>query len=112
MDFELSAEQHHWQEVAHAFAQEEVAPLAREADATGTFPLHLIRRLGALGFLAATVAPEYGGAGMDYVSYALLLEELGRGDSSGRRFLTGHAGLVAGGVAPGGGGGGPRRHPP
>jgi alkylation response protein AidB-like acyl-CoA dehydrogenase len=99
VDFELSAAQHRWQEVAHAFAQEEVAPLAREADATGTFPLHLIRRLGALGFLAAIVAPEYGGAGMDYVSYALLLEELGRVDSSVRGFLTVHAGLVAGCIA-------------
>ena len=99
MDFELTVEQRRIRDAAREFGEREVAPLAREADATGTFPMHLIRRLGERGFLAATVAPEYGGAGMDYVSYALLLEELGRADSSVRGFLTVHAGLVAGCIA-------------
>ncbi len=96
MNFELTPEQQRIQALARDFAQDEVAPLAREADEQGVFPTHLIGRMGELGFLAATISQEYGGAGMDYMSYALLLEELGRADSSVRGFLTVHAGLVAG----------------
>ncbi len=96
MDFELSAEQRRWQQVARDFADREVAPLAREADATGHFPAQLIRRMGELGLLGATISAECGGAGMDAVSYALVLEELGRADASVRGFLTVDAGLVAG----------------
>jgi butyryl-CoA dehydrogenase len=94
VDFELSPEQQRWQEVARAFARDEVAPQAREADETGDFPLYLVRRMGELGLLAGPLEPEYGGTGMDYVSYALVAEELGRADSSLRGFLTVHAGLV------------------
>jgi len=96
MDFELSPVQRHWQEVARQFAQSEVAPLAREADATGTFSHSLVKRMGELGLLGGPLAPEYGGSGMDYVSFALVCEELGRVDSSVRGFLTVQAGLVAG----------------
>jgi hypothetical protein len=99
MNFELTAEQKRIQALARDFAEGEVAPLAREADENGEFPLHLVRRMGELGFLAATVNPDYGGSGMDYLSYALICEELGRADSSVRGFLTVHAGLVAGCIA-------------
>jgi alkylation response protein AidB-like acyl-CoA dehydrogenase len=95
MNFSLTPEQQTIQARARAFAQDEVAPLAREADETGKFPLHLVRRMGELGFLAGPVGPEYGGAGMDYVSFALVYEELGRADSSVRGFLAVHAGLVS-----------------
>jgi alkylation response protein AidB-like acyl-CoA dehydrogenase len=95
MDFELSSEQQRIQSVARQFAQEEVAPLAREADETGIFPIHLVRRMGELGLLAGPIPPDYGGAGMDYLSFALVYEELGRVDSSVRGFLAVHAGLVA-----------------
>ncbi len=80
---------------ARAFAQQEVAPLAREADERGEFPLHLVRRMGELGFLAGPIGPEYGGQGLDYLSFALVYEELGRADSSVRGFLAVHAGLVS-----------------
>jgi butyryl-CoA dehydrogenase len=96
MNFELTHEQQHIQSRAREFAQQEVAPLAREADERGEFPMQLVGRMGKLGFLGGTVPREYGGAGMDYVSYALVCEELGRVDSSVRGFLTVHAGLVAG----------------
>src|SRR3712207_454524 len=96
MDFELTSEQQRIQTLARDFAVQEVAPISREADEKGEFPLHLVERMGELGFLGATVAPEYGGSGMDYLSYALVCEELGRVDSSVRGFLTVHAGLVAG----------------
>jgi butyryl-CoA dehydrogenase len=95
MDFALTPEQQQTKERARRFAREEVAPLAREADETGRFPWHLVPRLAELGFLSGPVEAEYGGAGMDYVSYALMLEELGWADSSVRGFLTVHIGLVA-----------------
>jgi butyryl-CoA dehydrogenase len=95
MDFELTSEQNRIQQQARQFAQEEVAPLARAADEKGEFPLHLVKRMGELGFLAGPIEPEYGGSGMDYVSYILLCEELGRVDSSVRGFLTVHTSLVS-----------------
>ncbi|MGA7731184.1 MAG: acyl-CoA dehydrogenase family protein, partial [Chloroflexia bacterium] len=76
-----------------------VAPIARQADERGEFSAHLVPRMGELGFLGALVPREYGGSGLDYVSYALICEELGRVDSSVRGFLTVHAGLVAGCIA-------------
>ncbi|MFI5271535.1 MAG: acyl-CoA dehydrogenase family protein [Ktedonobacterales bacterium] len=94
MDFELSDEQRHWQTLARAFARDEVAPLAREADASGVFPLALVGRMAALGLLGGPLDREYGGSGMDYVSFALVNEELGWADSAVRGFLTVHAGLV------------------
>ena len=95
MDFELTMAQQAIQEKARQFAVEEVAPVSREADEKGQFPLHLVKRMGELGFLGGPVQPEYGGSGMDYVSYALLCEELGRVDSSVRGFLTVHTSLVS-----------------
>ncbi len=95
MDFELTLQQKHIQAQARQFAEQEVAPVAREADEKGQFPLHLVKRMGELGFLAGPIEPEYGGSSMDYVSYALLCEELGRADSSVRGFLTVHTSLVS-----------------
>lgn len=95
MNFELTPEQQKIQNQARQFARQEVAPIAREADATGEFPMHLIPRLGELGFLTGPIGPEYGGVGLDYVSFALVYEELGRADSSVRGFLAVHAGLVS-----------------
>jgi alkylation response protein AidB-like acyl-CoA dehydrogenase len=95
MDFELTPEQKRIQAQARQFAEQEVAPVAREADEKGEFPTHLVKRMGELGFLAGPVEQEYGGSDMDYVSYALLCEELGKVDSSVRGFLTVHASLVS-----------------
>lgn len=95
MDFNLTPDQQKIQAAARTFAREEVAPLARETDESGQFPLHLVKRMGDLGFLAATIDPEYGGAGLDYVSYTLISEELGRADSSVRGFLAVHGSLVS-----------------
>lgn len=95
MDFELSPEQRHWQEVARRFAQDEVAPLAQESDEKRIFSRELVRRMGELGLLGGPLGREYGGSRMDYVSFALVAEELGRVDSSVRGFLTVQAGLIA-----------------
>ena len=99
MNFDLTSEQQRIQAQARQFAQEEVAPLAREADERGEFPVHLIKRMGELGFLAGPTKGEgrrTKDTGTDYLSYALICEELGRADSSVRGFLTVHAGLVTG----------------
>jgi alkylation response protein AidB-like acyl-CoA dehydrogenase len=93
MDFELAPEQQRWQAVARQFAQEEVAPRAREADEQRLFLPALVRRMGELGLLGGPLERQYGGSGMDYVSFALVAEELGRVDSSLRGFLTVQAGL-------------------
>jgi len=95
MNFELTKEQQRIQALARKFAQEEVAPLARETDESGEFPIHLVKRMGALGFLTGTIDPKYGGSGMDYLSYTLISEELGRADSSVRGFLAVHGSLVS-----------------
>lgn len=95
MNFDLTPEQQEIQHKARQFAQKEVAPLAREADEKGEFPLPLVSRMGELGFLTGPIGPEYGGSGMDYLSFALVYEELGRADSSVRGFLAVHAGLVS-----------------
>ncbi|MEZ4513144.1 MAG: acyl-CoA dehydrogenase family protein [Chloroflexota bacterium] len=95
MNFELTAEQQRIQAMARRFAQEEVAPLARETDESGEFPIHLVRRMGELGFLAGPIAVQYGGSAMDYLSFTLVSEELGRADSSVRGFLAVHASLVS-----------------
>lgn len=95
MNFELTPAQERIRARARHFAQEEVAPLAREADEKGEFPRHLVRRMGELGFLAGPITPDYGGSGMDSVSFALVYEELGRADSSVRGFLAVHGSLVS-----------------
>src|SRR5258707_15543195 len=88
MDFELTPAQKRIQAQAREFAEQEVAPAARIADEKGEFPIHLVKRMGELGFLAGPIEPEYGGTGLDYGSYAPPCGELGRGEFSVRGFLT------------------------
>jgi butyryl-CoA dehydrogenase len=95
MNFELTPAQQEIRSLARRFAQERVDPVAREADEKGQFPLHLVRQMGEVGFLAGPIPPDYGGTGMDYVSFALVYEELGRADSSVRGFLAVHGSLVS-----------------
>ena len=82
MDFELSAEQQHVRDVARQFAEAELGDKIAPFDERHEFPHEIFRKLAGLGFLGALVAPEYGGAGLDYVAYALVVEELNRGDAS------------------------------
>ncbi|HEY7609693.1 MAG TPA: acyl-CoA dehydrogenase family protein [Alphaproteobacteria bacterium] len=67
---------------ARAFAQEKLVPGAAERDRTGEPPLGLLREMGGLGFMGMTVAPEWGGAGADYLSYVLAMEEIAAGDGA------------------------------
>lgn len=78
----LSEEQILIRDSARAFAQEKLWPGAGERDKSGEPPLELLREMGALGFMGMTVAPEWGGAGADYVSYVLAMEEIAAGDGA------------------------------
>ncbi len=82
MDFELTREQKAVHELARDFAASEVAPVSHHFDETQEFPHEVLAKLGATGLLGALVPEEYGGAALDYVSYALAVEELCRVDAS------------------------------
>jgi alkylation response protein AidB-like acyl-CoA dehydrogenase len=81
MEFELSAEQREIQALAREFAQAEIEPHAAEWDREHRFPRDLYGRLGELGLMGVCVPEELGGAGADFLSYVLVLEELSRGDA-------------------------------
>lgn len=82
MNFDLTPEQRDIRALAREFALSEVAPVIRHFDETHEFPREILARLGKTGLLGALVPEEYGGAALDYVSYALAVEELNRVDAS------------------------------
>ncbi len=82
MDFELTDDQERIRRVAREFADAELGNAIAPYDERHEFPHSVVRKLGPLGFLGALVPEEYGGAGLDYVGYALSVEELSRGDAS------------------------------
>jgi len=76
MDFELTETQRMIRDTARDFAAKEVAPKAAELDKSERWPAELVAKMGELGFLGIAVPEEYGGAGLDHVSYALAMEEI------------------------------------
>jgi alkylation response protein AidB-like acyl-CoA dehydrogenase len=98
MDLDLTDEQRLIQETARDFADREIMPRARENDRAGRFDLELAKRLGEMGYLGAPVAEEYGGRALDYVSYGLIVEEVGRADSSARTVVSVQTSLVCGSI--------------
>jgi len=78
MDFSLSAEQESLLELARDFSRREVAPHVADYDREERFPIEIVRKAAALGLLGGVVAPEYGGAGLDFKTYAMLVEEVSR----------------------------------
>jgi butyryl-CoA dehydrogenase len=81
VDFELTAEQREIQALAREFARDEIEPHASEWDREHRFPRELYASLAELGLMGVCVPEEYGGAGADFLSYILVLEELSRGDA-------------------------------
>ncbi len=79
MHCELTAEQKEIRDLARRFAEEKIWPIAEHADAKEELDLDVTRQMGELGFLGMAVPEAYGGGGMDYVSYAVAVEELSRG---------------------------------
>ena len=94
IDFELTDEQRLIRETAREFADREIVPVARDNDRNERFDLELVRKLGEMGYLGPIVAEEYGGRGLDYRTYALIVEEVGRGDSSARTVVSVQTSLV------------------
>jgi butyryl-CoA dehydrogenase len=94
VDLDLSAEQEQIRKLARDFADKEIAPGARERDRSETFPAEILRKMAPLGLLGGPVPEEYGGMGIDYISHALITEEIGRVDSSVRTTLSVQISLV------------------
>jgi len=95
VDFELGREQELVRRTAREFAEAEIAPVIARFDEAEEFPAEIVRKLGELGFMGALFPPEYGGAGLDYVSYALVVEELSRVDGSVGITMWAHNSLCA-----------------
>src|SRR4051812_31164789 len=95
MDFDLTDEQKLVKETAKAFADGEIAPRVRENDRNHHFDLDLVAKMAAQGYIGAIVPPEYGGAGLDYITYGQIVEEIGRVDSGMRTVISVETSLVA-----------------
>ncbi|MGY2029047.1 acyl-CoA dehydrogenase family protein [Nocardia gipuzkoensis] len=95
MNLELSDEQTAARQLAADFVDREVAPHATRWDREESVDRAIVGRLGALGFLGLTIPEQYGGSGGDHLTYCLVLEELGRGDSAVRGIVSVSLGLVA-----------------
>jgi butyryl-CoA dehydrogenase len=94
MDFELTDEQRLIRETARAFTDKEIVPRARENDRNQHFDTELVAKIAQQGYLGAIVPTEYGGAGLDYLTYGVIVEEIGRGDSSMRTVVSVQTSLV------------------
>ncbi|MEX1155964.1 MAG: acyl-CoA dehydrogenase family protein [Chloroflexota bacterium] len=93
IDFALTDAQRETQRTARAFAEREILPRIHELDSTSTYDRSLYEKMGAEGFLGLPIPERYGGAGMDYIAFALLCEEMERADTAFRVVLSVHTGL-------------------
>jgi alkylation response protein AidB-like acyl-CoA dehydrogenase len=82
MNFSFTEEQKMIQESAKDFAENEIAPTAVERDKNAIFPTEIVKKMGELGFMGMMVSPDYGGAGMDTISYVLAMIEISKVDAS------------------------------
>src|SRR5207248_4864745 len=94
MDFELSDEQQLIRETARDFTNNEIVERARENDRNEHFDLELVDQIAQQGYLGAIVPREYGGAGLDYLTYGLIVEQVGRGCSAMRTVISVQTSLV------------------
>ncbi|HTR74678.1 MAG TPA: acyl-CoA dehydrogenase family protein [Solirubrobacterales bacterium] len=95
MDFNLTNEQKLIAETAREFADREILPRVRDNDRAERFDRELARKLGEIGFLGATVDEKYGGRSLDYLGYGLIVEQIGRADSSARTVVSVCTSLVS-----------------
>jgi alkylation response protein AidB-like acyl-CoA dehydrogenase len=98
MVFELNDEQSAVQQAAREFAQRELKPGVIERDRTMAYPTEQVRRMSELGFMGMMVSPEYGGGGMDTLSYVLAMEEISKIDSSCSVIMSVNNSLVCWGI--------------
>ena len=98
MDFELADEHLMIQAAAREFAQSEIAPVAAQFDASGEFPFETIRKAGELGFMGVETPAEYGGSGLDSVSYVLMMEEIAAADAAHATIVSVNNSLYSTGI--------------
>jgi butyryl-CoA dehydrogenase len=98
LDFQLTDEQRLIADSAREFCAREIAPRVRDNDRAGRFDRELASKLGEIGYLGAPVAEEYGGRSLDYLGYGLIVEQVGRVDSSARTVVSVQTSLVCGSI--------------
>jgi butyryl-CoA dehydrogenase len=98
LDLELSDEQKLISEAAREFADREIMPRVRDNDRAERFDRELASKMGEVGYLGAPVAEEYGGRGLNYIGYALIVEQIGRVDSAARTVVSVQTSLVCGSI--------------
>jgi butyryl-CoA dehydrogenase len=94
MDFDLTDEQRLVRETARSFTDTQIVDRSRENARNHHFDLELVRKIADQGYLGAIVPLQYGGAGLDYITYGLVVEEIGRGDSAMRTVISVQTSLV------------------
>ena len=98
MDFSFTEEQLMIQQAARDFAQREIAPIAAEFDISGKFPEETIRKAGELGLMGVEVPEEYGGAGLDAIGFALVMEEIAAADAAHSTIISVNNSLYCNGI--------------
>ena len=98
MNFQLSEEQLMIQQAARDFAKADLLPGVIERDETSTFPYDAVKKMGELGFLGMMVDPQYGGSGLDSVSYVVAMEEIAKVDASAAVVMSVNNSLVCAGM--------------
>ena len=98
MQFQLTDEQLMIQAAARDFAQQKIAPIAAQFDASGEFPVETIRQMGELGLMGIEVPAEYGGAGLDTIGYVLALMEISAADASHGTIMSVNNSLYSHGI--------------
>ena len=95
MDFEYTPDQLALRKAVREFAEAEIAPHVMEWDEAQTFPLEVIRKLGAMGYMGAIFPEDLGGAGLGYIEYSIVIEELSRVDGSVGIIVAAHTSLCS-----------------
>src|SRR5579872_1201778 len=95
VDFEYTPEQLQLRKAVREFAEGEIAPHVLEWDEQQTFPLEVIKKLGKLGYLGSIFPEDYGGAGLGYIEYSIIIEELARVDPSVGLIVAAHTSLCS-----------------
>jgi alkylation response protein AidB-like acyl-CoA dehydrogenase len=95
VEFDYTDDQRHLRKAVREFAESEIAPHVMEWDEAQAFPAEAVKKLGALGYLGAIFPEDLGGAGLGYVDYAILIEELSRVDGSIGLIVAAHTSLCA-----------------
>lgn len=93
MEYLLTEEQNMMREMVSKFAREEIAPQASENEKNGIFPAEIIKKAGELGLMGVGYPVEFGGAGMDFVSYMIAVEEISKACASTGVIVSAHSSL-------------------